>query len=104
MDSSLRHDEPRCGSIGIVFLHHRCDPVTLNNLQSFKRHNPYATIVTVGATQPLPGGYSILDFPIYREAWARQMLYAELQANSPDLLVYAWYANRHENCNRWIIV
>ena len=91
-------------SLGIVFLHHRVDEVTANNLQSFRDWNPHATIVTVSAEEPFPGGYSIRDFPRFKASWERQSCKPGLRARSADLLLYAWYLHRREQCDRWLVV
>ena len=91
-------------TIGIVFLHHRTDEITANNLQSFREWNPAATIVTVGAGERLPGGYSIRDFPKHADLWDRHTRQTGLGTRSADLLVYSWYENRREHCDRWLIV
>lgn len=92
------------GGLGIVFLHHRSDAVTLNNLQSFREWNPGATMVTMSAEEALPGGYSIREMEGWAERWREHTSREWLRARSTDLLVYAWYANRREQCERWVLV
>ena len=91
-------------SLGVVFLHHRTDEVTANNLASFRDWNPHATIVTMGAEESFPGGYSIRDFPRFAEHWHHQISKPGMRGQSPDLLLYAWYQNRREHCDRWLVV
>ena len=98
------HIPPRKSKFGIVFLHHSTDEVTLNNLQSFRQWNPDATIVTMSGGDPLPGGYSIQNFPDWIERWRKQTAKPGLRARSTDLLVYAWYQNRWEDCEKWLLV
>ena len=90
--------------LGIVFLHHRTDDVTLNNLRSFQHWNPAATIVTMSSEESLPGGYSIQNMPGWAERWREHTAKSDLRARSADLLVYAWYENRREHCHRWLLV
>lgn len=96
--------EPCPERIGLVFLHHLTDEVTANNLQSFRDWNPGMTILTMSAAEPFPGGYSIQDFPEDQEKWARHTAQEGLHTRSADLLLYAWYRNRRERCDRWVIV
>ena len=96
--------EPSVIPLGIVFLHHQTDEVTLNNLASFRRWNPDAFIVTMSAGAALPGGYSIAEFPKMKEIWDRHTKTGDLRGRSADLLLYAWYLNRREHCERWLIV
>lgn len=91
-------------TVGIVFLHHRTDAVTANNLQSFRDWNPGLLIVTMSAGEPFPGGYAIRDFPAEAEKWERHTGQPHLQKQSADLLLYAWYHHRREHCDRWVIV
>lgn len=91
-------------TVGIVFLHHRTDPVTANNLQSFRDWNPDLLIVTISAGEAFPGGYAIRDFPAEAEKWERHTGQSHLQQRSADLLLYAWYRHRREHCDRWVIV
>lgn len=95
---------PAVERLGIVFLHHRTDEVTLNNLESFRRWNPDATIVTVSPTTALAGGYSIEQFADYKKIWDRHTASVHLRARSADLLLYGWYLNRKEECERWLVV
>ncbi len=104
MSSSESDRDSQSETIGIVFLHHEIDEVTANHLQSFRDWNPDAKIVTVSASEPFPGGYSIHDFPAHAERWERHTSEHGLEAKSADLLLYAWYENRHEHCDRWVIV
>lgn len=96
--------EPCPESIGLVFLHHLTDEVTANNLQSFRDWNPGMTIVTMSAAEPFPDGYSIQDFSEYREKWARHTAQEGRHNSSADVLLYAWYQNRRERCDRWVVV
>lgn len=90
--------------LGIIFLHHKTDDVTINNLQSFKKWNPDAVFVTMSPDEALPGGYSIQNMPDWLEKWKVQTSKPDMLAKSTDLLIYAWYANRKENCEKWLIV
>ncbi len=95
--------DPR-SELGIVFIHHRTDAVTLNNLQSFRDWNPDATIVTMSAEQPFPDGYSIQQMPEWLGRWQKQTAKQNLRAKSTDFLLFAWYQNRREDCARWVVV
>lgn len=108
---SASDDDYRCATgnrvknkLGIVFLHHRVDAVTLNNLQSFRRWNPDATIVTMSANESLPEGYSIQRMAGWVDRWRKQTAKPGLRARSTDILVYAWYHNRLEDCEKWLLV
>ena len=90
---------------GIVFLHHRTDDVTLNNLATFREWNPGVPLVTVsGSSERIEGGYSIEDFPEEAVQWRRHTSDEELRGRSVDLLVYAWHRNRRERARHWVLV
>jgi len=89
--------------VGIVFLHHQVDAITENNLKSFRDWNPEATIVTVSAGEPFPGGYSIRDLP-QGPFWEEHNWKWKMQSRIADVLLYSWYLNRREHCDRWVVV
>jgi hypothetical protein len=97
-------DPKTTGKLGIVLTHFRTDAITTRNLQSFRDWNPDAVIVTVSGGEAFPGGYSILDLPGHSERWKQLAGRSDLQAQAGDLLIYAWYENRREQCERWVIV
>jgi hypothetical protein len=84
--------------LGIVFLHHNCDPVTENNLRSIREHNPGATIVTMSAGTPFPGGYTVEQTPLIRR------LHSRLVRQSGDWLLCSWFTQRQEICDKWWVV
>ena len=49
-------------------------------------------------------GYCLHDLPEYQRRWDRHIANTGMIARSSDLLVYAWYANRKDSCDRWLIV
>ena len=85
-------------TLGIVFLHHHIDQVVLNNLESVKRQNPGATIVTVSAGQALPGGYTLEATPELKR------LHSLLPARSGDRVLCSWFLQRKEKCDKWWII
>jgi len=92
--------------IGVVFLHYCADPVTLRNLESFREWNPDLTIVTVTSGERIEGGYSIHDDETFSRHWREQTTgdNDDLKNRSGDLLLYYWYQNRRERCDRWLVV
>jgi hypothetical protein len=92
--------------IGVVFLHHRADPVTLRNLESFREWNPDLTIVTMTSDERIEGGYSIQDDETISQVWREQTVGHEPDRKQRlgDLLLYGWYRNRREQCDRWLVV
>jgi hypothetical protein len=92
--------------LGIVFLHHRNDWVTLRNLDSFREWNPGVPIATVTSNERIKGGYSILDDPELGPIWRAHIERdnGRLRARSSDLLLFYWYLNRREHCKRWLVV
>ena len=96
---------PSAEIIGIVFLHHDTSATAANNLQSFRDWNPNTQIVTMSAGEPFEGGYSIRDFPEHSARWNRHLVkHPEAHRNSADVLLCAWYENRREQCDRWLVV
>lgn len=90
---------------GIVFLHHRKDDVTLNNLATFREWNPGVPLVTMsGSEERIEGGYTIHDFPEEAVQWTRHTSGGELRGRSADLLVYAWHRHRRERARHWVLV
>jgi hypothetical protein len=90
--------------IGILFLHHCADEVTMNNLESFRRWNPGMPIVTMSGNDPLPGGYAMRDFSEHAARWEQVISAPRGCWRSSDLLLYAWFMNRRERCQRWLVV
>ena len=84
--------------LGIVFLHHRADRVVLNNLRSVQVHNPGATIVTVSAGEPLPGGYTLKATPELKR------LHGTNAGRSSDRMICSWFTQRREQCDKWWII
>jgi hypothetical protein len=84
--------------LGILFLHHDASAVTRNNLASVRRHNPRATVVTISAGAPLPGGYRLAD-----TAKIHRRHLADPQRSS-DWLVCSWFVQRRETCRKWWII
>ena len=84
--------------LGIVFLHHATDAVTRNNLARIRAEHPGATIVTVSAGEPLPGGYALRDTP------ELEPYHAFNKKQGADWLVCSWFKRRRESCRRWWIV
>ncbi len=93
-------------SIGVVFLHYATDPVTLRNLESFREWNPDATIVTVTSDERIEGGYSIKDDEKVYQVWREQTTGddPDRKRRIGDLMLYYWYLNRREHCDRWLVV
>jgi len=84
--------------LGVVFLHHHIDRVVLNNLRSVRAHNPDATIATVSADEPLPGGYTLEATPELKR------LHSANVKHSGDRLICSWFTQRKENCDKWWII
>jgi hypothetical protein len=84
--------------LGILFLHHHVDEVVMNNLQSIRRHNPNAKVVTMSADAMLPDGYSINATPDLKK------LHSTFPQRSSDRLVCSWFLQRRESCRKWWIV
>lgn len=84
--------------LGILFLHHTRNPVTLNNLQSIRRCNPDATIVTMSPDEPLEDGYSLNKTPELKK------VHSELPQRREDSLVASWFLQKRETCDKWWIV
>lgn len=96
-------DEP-FGRVGLVFLHDRADPITLNNLESFRRWNPGVPIVTVSSGEPIEDGFSLQQYPEDAEIWERHTKVEWRRARSSDILLFLWYRRRNLDCDFWIIV
>lgn len=86
------------GNFGIIFLHHDIGSITRNNLSSIRRHNPEATIITMSAGQPFPGGYTLAQTPLLKEQ------HGVSPSRSSDVLLCSWFAQRREYCDKWWIV
>jgi hypothetical protein len=84
--------------LGIVFMHHTTDEVTLYHLDKIKKLHPTAVITPIGQTDKLPGGYSLLGTPDLdrRHAWKRE--------RSGDVLLLSWWVQHQEQAQRWWIV
>jgi hypothetical protein len=85
-------------NLGIVFLHHNCNGVVLNNLASIRRQNPEAKIATLSAGEPLPGGYTLAATPEIKERHAAN------EKKSSDWLLCSWFLQRQEKCRKWWVV
>ena len=88
----------RTGKLGILFLHHSRNGITLNNLHSIQRHNPKAIIATMSPDEIFPGGYSLNQTPKLKGLHARR------PKGHGDLLVCSWFLQRKEKCDKWWIV
>ena len=84
--------------LGILFLHHTQNAVTLNNLQSVRRQNPKATVVTMSPDNPLPGGYCLTDTPHLKE------FHSQMPKRREDFLVCSWFLQKKEKCDKWWII
>jgi len=84
--------------LGIIFLHHNCNDVTINNLKSIRKHNPEAIVNTISSNEPLPDGYSLKDTPDIEK------LHTATQLRGSDWLVCSWFRQRRESCDKWWIV
>jgi hypothetical protein len=84
--------------IGVLFLHHTCDSVTINNLNSIVKNNPGITVNTMGASEAISGGYSLNDTPRLKE------LHSEMPKRREDLLVCSWFLQKKHKCDKWWIV
>lgn len=84
--------------LGIIFLHHNVNAVVKANLESIRRHNPRATVVTISAAEALPGGYALSRTPKIRK------LHSVNPKKSSDWLVCSWFTQRREKCSKWWIV
>jgi hypothetical protein len=85
------------GTLGIVFMHHHVDEVVINNLNSIRRHNPDATIVTVSAGERFPGGYALDTTPDYKR-------FHSGEPRATDRLLSSWFFQRKETCDKWWLV
>jgi len=84
--------------LGILFLHHHVDRVVLNHLRLIRAHNPDATVATISAGEPLPGGYTLEPTPQLKQ------FHSVLIGKSGDRLVCSWFVQRKEICDRWWLV
>jgi hypothetical protein len=84
--------------LGIVMLHHRIDHVMLNNLRSVQVHNPDATIITISASEPLLGGYTLEATPELKRLHALDI------KHSGDRLLCSWFMQRKEMCDKWWVI
>jgi hypothetical protein len=84
--------------LGIIFLHHHIDRVVSNNLRSVQLQNPDATIATISADKPLPGGYTLNATPELKR------LHSSLLKRSGDRLLCSWFIQRKEKCDKWWII
>jgi len=84
--------------LGILFLHHTNCEVTRNNLKVVQRYNPGATVVTMSADDPLPGGYSL------NATADLKTIHSELPKRREDSLVCSWFLQKRESCDKWFIM
>jgi hypothetical protein len=89
---------PVNNELGILFLHHKRDRITRQNLASLRRHNPDAVLVTMSSTVPFPGGYALARTP----ELARR--HETNPARGSDWLVCSWFLQHKESCAKWWIV
>ncbi len=86
------------GELGIVFLHHDINEAVQVNLQSIRRSNPEAKIVTMSAGAALPEGYSLEATPEIRK------FHLGSKTTGADWLLCSWFSQRKEHCRKWWIV
>ncbi len=88
---------------GILFLHYDDDPVTKQNLESFRRSNPHCAIVPISSGKLLEGGVLVPQNEIgriYMDGVSKSHTSAWRNC---DLMAYAWYQSRKIECSRWIM-
>lgn len=94
---------PELHDLAILFLHHRLDPVTLNNLASFQRCNPQVPIVTISGDERMPGGVAAEDLPRFQ----RLRRYHEgtdwMYRSGLDVMLADWYPRRTLHARRWFL-
>jgi len=84
--------------LGIIFLHHHIDNVVKSNLESVRKQNPGAVVVTMSAGEKLPGGYSLAKTPKIRK------FHSANPKKSSDWLVCSWFVQRRERCAKWWVI
>jgi hypothetical protein len=85
--------------LGIIFMHHALDAVTMNNFRSIQRQNPDAYFTSIGVNEALPGGYSLRGTPELKA------LHEQMPQKSSDRLLCSWHLQRRpeDACDKWWI-
>jgi hypothetical protein len=86
------------GELGILFLHHKVDRITRANLESVRKQNPGATLVTMSADKKFRDGYNLDATPEI------QKLHAAIPRRGSDWLVCSWFTQHRERCKKWWII
>lgn len=86
--------------LGIIFMHHSLDEVTMNNLRSLQRQNPDAYFTSIGVDEALPGGYSLSATPELKA------MHSQMPRKSGDRLLCSWHLQRRaqDTCDKWWVV
>lgn len=103
--SYLGNDMP-AESLAILFVHHKVDLATCQNLASFRQNNPAVPVIPISTGPALPGGVSLADSPEAYEIWQRHTRQPGLAARSTDVAIYLWhrYLRGTIDADRWVIV
>jgi len=86
------------GKLGILFLHHTRNDVTLHNLELIRQRHPGAVVATMSANEPLQDGYTLNNTPSLKR------LHSQLPQRREDSLVCSWFLQKKEQCDKWWIV
>jgi hypothetical protein len=90
--------------LGILFLHHKTDAVTQQNLDSFRRWNPAVPIIPISGGERLPGGYAPEDMPEFQRLLVKYARTDWMYRSGLDVLIFDWYRQRQVEADRWILV
>ena len=82
----------------ILFIYHRDDAVTLQNLESIQRHNPDFPVIPLchGTSARLPGAVCVDDLP---SRWDNTDKYL-----STDSVVYRWFESCSVQAKRYVVL
>jgi len=96
--SQLEHE------LAIIFLHHRTDAVTRNNLESFRRWNPDIPIVLLSGDEPMEGGISARGLPAFQKLCQHYQGTEWMHRSGLDVMLVDWYRRRKIKAKRWFLV
>jgi len=117
-DDPSRIDSGATNDVGILFLHHNNDPVTLSHLELIRVSNPNVQVIPIsqwGVT--LEGGHNareladecdwvadrFADLPV-GTAHTLDPSQREMIWRNADLVIYLWHRSRRESAKRWIVL